>query len=875
MFKNLDLKTKIFLLVTPVVVVSFLAVSGIVTSRSIAMAKNDAFSLAAEMAEKYKNEIKAELQGARVTSETLTTVLGTLKSYDLTDRDMMNDMLRSALAQKEYITAFCVAYEPNELDGKDALYAGQEPLYDETGRYAPYWNKLEGNISAEYLQDIDAQDWYIVPKATMREYITDPYPFQVQGHAVILASFVFPIIHDGKFIGIIASDIVLDKLQEMVTRVNIHNKGGYTKIFSNSGVVVAHPDKQFLGKNFSLVLFHNMLVSNPATAKEALRYAREYAAREGMDGDQLTAAIHAIETYAKAPGGDPDLSAVPSEMAWEMLRADQEALRSANAARDAVRDGEIYVSNIGNFHTIYMPIRFSDSTNPWSVAVSIPMDQVLKGTRDVRNYVLGLAIVSVCAIALVLYLIAGSVAKPILALASSARKIGEGNFDVRLPQSSDGDEIGILSKAFQAMAAKIDDLVSKLQNYARELEEKNENLKRLNEQLVLAKDEADRSNRAKSDFLSHMSHEMRTPLNAVIGMTAIGKSAEGTERKDYAFDKIESASSHLLGVVDDILDMSKIEANKLELSPAVFDFEKMLQKVVGIINFRLEEKHQSFRVNVDKNIPHRLIADDQRLAQVLTNLIANAVKFTPENGSIRLDTRLVEEQDGICSIQFDVADTGIGISAEQQARLFHSFEQADSSTSRQFGGTGLGLAISKQIVEMMGGYIGIEPELGKGATFSFTIRAERIDEEREDASTAGGHEPSAGEEANLFAGRRVLLAEDVEVNREIVTSLLEPTGLEIDCAENGEEAVQLFSEHPERYDAIFMDLQMPKVDGLEATRRIRALDDPRAKTVPIIAMTANVFREDIEKCLAAGMQDHVGKPLNLGAVIEKLRKYLS
>ena len=875
MFKNLDLRTKIFLLVTPVVVVSFLAVAGIVSSRSIEMAKNDAFSLATEMAEKYKNEIKAELQGARVTSETLTSVLATLKSYDLTDRDMMNDMLKSALAQKEYITAFCIAYDPDELDGKDALYAGQEPLYDETGRYAPYWNKLEGNISAEYLQDIDAQDWYIVPKTTLQEYITDPYPFQVQGHDVILASFVFPIIHDGKFIGIIASDIVLDKLQEMVTRVNTNNKGGFTKIFSNSGVVVAHPDKQFLGKNFSLVLFQNMLTSNPATANEAVKYAREYAARGDMDGDQLAAAIRVIEAYAKAPDGEFDLSPVPAEMAWEMLRADEAALRSANEARTAVRDGRIYVSNIGNFHTIYMPIQFSDSTNPWSVAVSIPMDQVLKATRDVRNYVLGLAIVSVCAVALVLYLIAGSVVKPILALAGTASKIGEGNFDVRLPESGGSNEIGILSRAFLIMAAKIDDLVSKLQNYARELEEKNENLKRLNEQLILAKDEAERSNRAKSDFLSHMSHEMRTPLNAVIGMTAIGKSAAGAERKDYAFGKIESASSHLLGVVDDILDMSKIEANKLELSPAVFDFEKMLQKVVGIINFRLEEKHQSFRVNIDREIPGRLIADDQRLAQVLTNLIANAVKFTPENGSIHLDTRLASEQDGICTIQFDVVDTGIGISAEQQTRLFHSFEQADSSTSRQFGGTGLGLAISKQIVEMMGGHIGIESELGRGATFSFTIRAERSAAEQEDANTAGEHNIPAGDAANLFTGRRVLLAEDVEVNREIVTSLLEPTGLEIDCAENGEEAVRLFREHPERYDAIFMDLQMPKMDGLEATRRIRALDHPRAGTVPIIAMTANVFREDIEKCLAAGMQDHVGKPLNLDAVMEKLRKYLA
>jgi hemerythrin-like metal-binding protein len=515
--------------------------------------------------------------------------------------------------------------------------------------------------------------------------------------------------------------------------------------------------------------------------------------------------------------------------------------------------------------------------------------------------------------------------------------------------------------------------------------------------------QAVRASKAKGDFLSNMSHEMRTPMNAIIGMTAIGKNAKDTEKKDYAFGKIENASTHLLGVINDILDMSKIEANKLELSPILFNFEKMLQKVVNVINFRVEERGQSFYVTIDKKIPRSLIGDDQRLAQVITNLLSNAVKFTPEGGTIRLNAQLAGEEEDLQTIQIEVSDTGIGISREQQDRLFTSFEQAESSTTRKFGGTGLGLAISRRIIEMMNGRIWIESELGRGATFAFTVRLRRaeaslrplldpgvnwsnvrvlaVDDEPEirnyfmdiaqrfgitcDAAESGeealtliekngyydiyfidwkmpgmnGLElarkirqrkegnsvvtmisaaemsiveeeakktgvdkflskplfPSdiadlinaclgvpargaaaAAEEssADRFESYRLLLVEDMEINREIVIALLEPTALNIDCATNGSEAVRMFSENPDSYDMIFMDIQMPEMDGYEATRRIRTLDVPKARSIPIVAMTANVFREDIERALASGMNDHVGKPLDFEEVLARLRRYL-
>ncbi|MCL2791415.1 MAG: response regulator [Desulfobulbus sp.] len=522
-------------------------------------------------------------------------------------------------------------------------------------------------------------------------------------------------------------------------------------------------------------------------------------------------------------------------------------------------------------------------------------------------------------------------------------------------------------------------------------------------ELSHAREAALRASSAKSDFLANMSHEMRTPMNAIIGMTAIGKAASNPEKKNYAFEKIEGASTHLLGVINDILDMSKIEAGKFELCSAEFNFEKMLQRVVNVVNFRVEEKQQRFSVHIDRSIPDMLVGDDQRLSQVITNLLSNAVKFTPEGGSIRLSAHYEGEEGGLIALRIEVNDTGIGLSMEQQARLFQSFQQAEDSTTRKFGGTGLGLVISKRIIEMMGGEIWVESESNQGATFSFIVWLERgtstprqdtapalnwagvrvlaVDDDLDileyfehvaaktgftcDTASSGqealdkiahnrpydiyfidwkmpgidgmeltrrikadkgnpaivimisamewnvleGEAKSAGvdtflpkplfpsviadcisgnlrlereaekddvpAECESFAGRCVLLAEDVELNREIVLALLEPTQLTIDCAENGEVAVRMFSAAPDRYDMIFMDVQMPEMDGYEATRRIRALDVPQAGQIPILALTANVFREDIDKCLAAGMNDHVGKPINLNEVLEKLCKYLS
>ncbi|MCL2196281.1 MAG: ATP-binding protein [Treponema sp.] len=401
-----------------------------------------------------------------------------------------------------------------------------------------------------------------------------------------------------------------------------------------------------------------------------------------------------------------------------------------------------------------------------------------------------------------------------------------------------------------------------------------------------AKEKAGEESKQKSAFLANMSHEIRTPMNAIIGMTYIGKSAEDVPRKDYCFEKIGSASQHLLGVINDILDMSKIEANMFELNNEEFDFEKMILRVINIVSFRADEKKQEITVSIDEYIPRILIGDDQRLAQVTANLMGNAVKFTPEKGKIELYSRLISMEDDVYTICVTVKDSGIGISHEQQKQLFRAFQQADSRIARKFGGTGLGLAISKNIIEMMGGRMELESEPGKGSSFSFYFKAQcgsakELITEEEKVDYSG-----------IFEGYYILLAEDVDINREIIEVLIEPTKLKMDCAANGKEAVAMFKKTPEKYDLILMDVQMPEMDGYEATALIREFeetsDDKESasftegetrrnspnRRIPIVAMTANVFREDIEKCIKAGMNDHIGKPLDINEFLGVMRKHL-
>ncbi|GHV53202.1 hypothetical protein FACS1894206_03420 [Deltaproteobacteria bacterium] len=391
--------------------------------------------------------------------------------------------------------------------------------------------------------------------------------------------------------------------------------------------------------------------------------------------------------------------------------------------------------------------------------------------------------------------------------------------------------------------------------------------RQLEEQVLIA----GAASRAKGDFLANMSHEIRTPLNAVIGMAKIGSQTEELERKNHAFAKINEASEHLLGIINDILDMSKIEAGKLDINEVVFQVRAVVSRVEHIMRFKTNEKQQKLVVTIADNMPDAVRGDDLRLAQVLTNLVGNAVKFTPESGQVTVKAVYDGEQEGVGILRFLVEDTGIGISDEQIANLFQSFQQAESSTARKYGGTGLGLALSKQIVELMGGEIWVDSKPGQGSTFAFTVKTPLV---REYVASETVEDTLEAMKDGEFAGKVILLAEDVEINREIIVTLLEPTGIVIESAENGQVAVEMYERTPERYNLILMDLQMPIMDGYNASKRIRAGQSPFAAGVPIIAMTANVFQDDIARGILCGMNAHLGKPIDLDKVLLVLRRYL-
>lgn len=388
--------------------------------------------------------------------------------------------------------------------------------------------------------------------------------------------------------------------------------------------------------------------------------------------------------------------------------------------------------------------------------------------------------------------------------------------------------------------------------------------------LMEATKDALTSSKAKTDFLANMSHEIRTPINAITGMSGMIRQAQNKSEVFYCLDRIDTASRQLLSIINDILDMSKIDAGKIELSEDAFRLSMMLNNVYSIVGGQATGKGLEFTKDFDSNLPDVLVGDEMRLTQVLLNLLSNAIKFTPNGGSVHLSARQKSiRDDGFAELEFLVKDTGIGISDEQRESLFKKFEQADRSISRRFGGTGLGLAITKKLVEMMDGTVELVSTPEKGSTFSVTVFIKRGD-----ASMLKKNDILEGTIDTDFASFHALLVEDIEVNREIVIAMLEHTGLQIDEAVDGQQAFDMFSAAPDRYDIIFMDLHMPVKDGYSATVEIRALDHPNAKIVPIIAMTANAFKEDIDRCLKTGMNDHIAKPVDYKDVIKKISKYL-
>lgn len=381
--------------------------------------------------------------------------------------------------------------------------------------------------------------------------------------------------------------------------------------------------------------------------------------------------------------------------------------------------------------------------------------------------------------------------------------------------------------------------------------------------------EAQISSKAKSDFLSNMSHEIRTPINAITGMSALAWKSNDIDKIHDHLGKIDVASRQLLNLINDILDLSKIEAGKMELSNDTFDLHRTAHNLKSIIGVKSNEKGQTLNLVVDDNVPKFIKGDEMRFSQIMLNLLSNAVKFTPENGEIELSLKKVSEDDNSYEIETKVTDNGIGMTDEQMTHLFKAFEQADVSTTKKYGGTGLGLAICKKIANLMDGDILVESKIGEGSCFRAIAKFEKGNEEeiKFDIRNADNKNIS-------FSGETIMLVEDIPINREIVEEILIDTGLNIISFENGKLAYEEFKNNPNNYDLILMDVHMPIMDGYESTKLIRSINSEEARTTPIIAMTANAFDEDIKKCKSAGMDDHIAKPIDMNLLFSVLNHYL-
>jgi len=400
----------------------------------------------------------------------------------------------------------------------------------------------------------------------------------------------------------------------------------------------------------------------------------------------------------------------------------------------------------------------------------------------------------------------------------------------------------------------------------------NRTLKATTETLENTIEEKNELMRSKSIFFANMSHEIRTPLNAIIGMTSLAENEDDNTEKNKLLKKAKVASNHLLNVINNVLEVSKMDANKVVIDYKTYDFFQCIRNVVKIITFNVEEKSQKFKYEIDNNIPKYMVFDSFRLTQILTNLLSNAVKFTPDYGTINFDVESTSNEDGVHNIKFSVYDSGIGISKEQQEKLFDIYMQADDSTTKKYGGTGLGLFIAKHLTEEMGGNLYVESELHEGATFYAEIPVREANEDEIKDSLI--YEDIDIQDKD-YSDKCLLLVEDIEINREIVIGLVKGLNIEVVTAENGKQAVDLYIESPERFDIIFMDIMMPEMDGYEATRQIRKQGSEHSKKVPIIAMTANAYKEDVEKCLNSGMDTHIAKPYSNKDVLNILSYYLT
>ena len=540
----------------------------------------------------------------------------------------------------------------------------------------------------------------------------------------------------------------------------------------------------------------------------------------------------------------------------------------------------VYEHSYDGMPVIEFIVPIQISTEPWGVlrlgftlealnqeTLGFQQDNTLKIQKMIKHSVYAACIYIVITVAIIL-LLSDRLSRPLRRLTDASNKLASGDFTVAdTIKVNSKDEIGVLASAFIDMSKDLRTTYQELQNTNLTLEQK---VKERTSELAKARDEAIKANQSKSDFLSMVSHEIRTPMNAIIGMTQLSLKTDLSSTQHDYLSKVKSSADSLLIIINDLLDMSKIEAGQLSIETVSFNLDDTLTHLNTLVEISAEEKNLDLDISVADNVPNSLQGDPLRLGQILLNLVGNAIKFTVTGGVIvrvELADDIPEDETKVM-LRFSVQDSGIGLTQKQIENLFKPFTQADISTARLYGGTGLGLSISKQLAKLMGGSIAVESEPGVGSNFTFTLELQRSD----DRDICSGQLIDKGLESgslNAVKGCTILLVDDYAINQDVAKALLEEEGFNVSLADNGAQAIRMVKDI--RFDAVLMDLQMPVMDGFEATRLIRS--EHCYSDLPIIALTAHAGTDEKDKCLELGMTDYVSKPIDIEKLLLVLSKY--